>query len=167
MLSLLFSSSQKPPPPKKSFSAPKSPVPGLKRSNYQYQEKEPQPSVKRPRQQPLPTQDDHDDEIQEVVPVKTEPKEPAPMMPQVHQQPAASVYSAPVEVAAPVAVADNSHALATAEQHHDEQAVESYHEEMYEDYEQYGEADQSYDTTMDQSVKGKILKCLKSIMYSI
>eukprot|EP00090_Calanus_glacialis_P020966 TRINITY_DN3236_c0_g1_i2.p1 TRINITY_DN3236_c0_g1~~TRINITY_DN3236_c0_g1_i2.p1 ORF type:complete len:356 (-),score=72.40 TRINITY_DN3236_c0_g1_i2:70-1137(-) len=79
-----------------------------------------------------------DDDIQEVVPVKSEPRDPLPLppSPMVASTP---IYHAPSPV---VSTPQPSHSLAPV----DDQTL-AYQDESYEDYGQY-EADQSYDGSM-------------------
>jgi len=114
-------------------------------------DRETHPPPKRPRPaDPLrnninniPSQISHsqaadDDDIQEVVPVKSEPRDPVPLppSPMVSSTP---IYHAPSPV---ISTPQPSHSLAPV----DDQTL-AYQDESYEDYGQY-ETDQSYDGSM-------------------
>jgi len=79
-----------------------------------------------------------DDDIQEVVPVKSEPRDPVPL-PQSPMVASTPIYHAPSPV---VSTPQPSHSLAPV----DDQTI-AYQDESYEDYGQY-ETDQSYDGSM-------------------
>jgi len=128
---------------------PKTPPPVIKASSRP-PEREIHPPPKRPRPADPPrntisnlpniaTQSVvDDDDIQEVVPVKSEPRDPLPLppSPMVASTP---IYHAPSPV---VTAPQPSHSLAPV----DDQTL-AYQDESYEDYGQY-EADQSYDGSM-------------------
>jgi len=111
-------------------------------------DRDPHPPPKRPRPSDpprmslsnLPNMTSHsvdDDDIQEVVPVKSEPRDPAPLPPS--PMVSTPIYHAPSPV---VSTPQPSHSLAPV----DDQSM-AYQDESYEDYGQY-EADQSYDGSM-------------------
>eukprot|EP00092_Neocalanus_flemingeri_P013560 GFUD01014623.1.p1 GENE.GFUD01014623.1~~GFUD01014623.1.p1 ORF type:complete len:363 (-),score=97.22 GFUD01014623.1:116-1204(-) len=112
-------------------------------------DRDPHPPPKRPRPADPPrnsmnnlpnisSQAVDDDDIQEVVPVKSEPRDPVPLppSPMVSSTP---IYHAPSPV---VSTPQPSHSLAPV----DDQTL-AYQDESYEDYGQY-ETDQSYDGSM-------------------
>ncbi|XP_023339309.1 protein tramtrack, beta isoform isoform X34 [Eurytemora carolleeae] len=118
---------------KKENSAPKSP-PSKSRASESAA-----PAPKRPRPNPPAPAFIQDDDIQEVVPVKSEPRD------------IASVPSDPYS---------NNTAIATSNQHQ-LQTEEDAYEDNYEDYEGY---DQSYDSTMmDPNMTGDGNKDLESV----
>eukprot|EP00092_Neocalanus_flemingeri_P037293 GFUD01040614.1.p1 GENE.GFUD01040614.1~~GFUD01040614.1.p1 ORF type:complete len:393 (+),score=68.12 GFUD01040614.1:147-1181(+) len=110
-------------------------------------EREPAPLPKRPRPAPPSLSNSYvqdDDDIQEVVPVKTEPREPLPPPP----QPMAT-YSPTIPTPSPIIApqpTSQTHAVAPME---DSMAQ---YEEQYEDYGQY--EDQSYAGGLDPSMTG-------------
>jgi broad-like protein len=121
---------------KESYSLPKSPP--LLKSTPRAQERDPIPPPKRPRPPPPSSNISHtaidDDDIQELVPVKTEPKEaPPPPQPQPIAPPPEQFY----------APQPPTQALAPA----DDQMVE-YQDESYEDYGDYAGEHQGYEGSM-------------------
>jgi len=124
---------------------PKSPV--SKPSITRPPDRDIQPAIKRPRpaEQPrnninpnpsLSNRPVDDDDIQEVVPVKSEPRDPIPQSPMVPPSP---IFHAPSPA---VSTPQPSHSLAPV----DDQTL-AYQDESYEDYGQY-DADQSYEGSM-------------------
>ena len=93
------------------------------------------PTIKHPRP---PSYTIDNDDIQEIVPVKSEPSDP--IMPAVAVAPPVDNYSQPP-----------THALA---QEDDQDMVMTYQEEGYEDYGQY-EAEQEYVGSVDIANKGR------------
>jgi len=126
-------------------SRPKSPV--SKPSITRPPDRDIQPAVKRPRPAEQPRNNINlnpsisnrpvdDDDIQEVVPVKSEPRDPIPQSPMVPPSP---IFHAPSPA---VSTPQPSHSLAPV----DDQSL-AYQDESYEDYGQY-DADQSYEGSM-------------------
>jgi len=124
---------------------PKSPV--IKSNITRPPDRDVQPVVKRarPAEQPRNNINPHppisnrpvdDDDIQEVVPVKSEPRDPIPQSPMVPPSP---IFHAPSPA---VSTPQPSHSLAPV----DDQTL-AYQDESYEDYGQY-DADQSYEGSM-------------------
>jgi len=124
---------------------PKSPV--IKPNITRPPDRDLQPVVKRarPAEQPRNNSNPHppisnrpvdDDDIQEVVPVKSEPRDPIPQSPMVPPSP---IFHAPSPA---VSTPQPSHSLAPV----DDQTL-AYQDESYEDYGQY-DADQSYEGSM-------------------
>jgi len=116
-------------PKRDSYSRPKSPPP--KTITRPPPERDPVPPPKRPRPDPIPPPTNHslinhgaDDDIQEVLPVKSEPRDPPP---QVAQPPPQSIYQTPTH--------HTTQALATPDDQNMQTMV--YQEEGYEDYGQY------------------------------
>jgi len=116
-------------PKRDTYSRPKSPQP--KTTPRPPPERDPVPPPKRPRPDPIPPPSNHplinhgaDDDIQEVMPVKSEPRDPPP---QIAPPPPQSIYQAPTH--------HTTQALATP----DDQDMQTmvYQEEGYEDYGQY------------------------------
>jgi len=112
-----------------SYSAPKAQI--LKTPISHQPERDPIPPPKRPRQVPTTASTNNhtiiDDDIQEFVPVKSEPRDPAPAaqpLPPAAPQPMFSPQQQ-----------QQSHTLAQAD---DEQAL-AYPDDSYEDYGQYGD----------------------------
>jgi len=125
---------------------PKSPV--IKSNISRPPDREVQQPPKRPRpaeqsrnnintHPTLSNQPADDDDIQEVVPVKSEPRDPIPQSPMIAQQ--SPIFHTPSPA---VSASQPSHSLAPV----DDQTL-AYQEESYEDYGQY-EADQSYEGSM-------------------
>ena len=98
------------------------------------------------RPPPPPTSQLDNDEIQEIIPVKSEPSDILP----VHHQPSKSLPSQPDDLY----LHNTSQALAHTE---DQDMAMTYQEETYEDYGQYG-TEQQYDgnMVMDVTNKGEI-----------
>jgi len=118
------------PKPKQSYPSPKSPPTHKTRPP----DREPLPQPKRPKPAPIQTYTADDDEIQEVVPVKSEPHEIA------NNSAAVNVYQP-----APVQIQPTTHALAPAQtQLVQEEALHYGGDESYEDYGGY-EADHGYE----------------------
>jgi len=109
-------------------------------------EREPAPVPKRPRPTPPPHNSymQDDDDIQEVVPVKTEPRDPLPPPPQPMATYSPSIPTPSPSIAPPPA--PPTHAVAPMED-----SLAQY-EEQYEDYGQY--EDQSYVGGLDTSMAG-------------
>jgi len=125
---------------------PKSPV--IKSNISRPPDREVQQPPKRPRpaeqsrnnintHPTLSNQPADDDDIQEVVPVKSEPRDPIPQSQMIAQQ--SPIFHTPSPA---VSASQPSHSLAPV----DDQTL-AYQEESYEDYGQY-EADQSYEGSM-------------------
>jgi len=120
------------PKPKQSYPSPKSPPTHKTRPP----DREPLPQPKRPKPAPIQTYTADDDEIQEVVPVKSEPHEIA------NNSAAVNVYQ---HQPAPVQIQPTTHALAPAQtQLVQEEALHYGGDESYEDYGGY-EADHGYE----------------------
>jgi len=120
------------PKPKQSYPSPKSPPTHKTRPP----DREPLPQPKRPKPAPIQTYTADDDEIQEVVPVKSEPHEIA------NNSAAVNVYQ---PQPAPVQIQPTTHALAPAQtQLVQEEALHYGGDESYEDYGGY-EADHGYE----------------------
>jgi len=113
-----------------SYSAPKAQI--LKTPISHQPERDPIPPPKRPRQVPTTASTNNhtiiDDDIQEFVPVKSEPRDPAPAAQPLPQ-------AAPQPMFSPQQQQQQSHTLAQAD---DEQAL-AYPDDSYEDYGQYGD----------------------------
>jgi len=94
-----------------------------------------------------------DDDIQEVVPIKSEPRDAQPPAPSYNSQPASSYTTqpapAPTYTTQPAPTPAYSSHQPVALQEVEEHAVETYEEEVYDDYGQYG--DQQYED-MDASI---------------
>jgi len=127
--------------PKQSYSAPKSPPPQKTRPP----DREPLPQPKRPKPAPTQSYAADDDEIQEVVPVKSEPHEIQSSAVNLYQQ----------HQPAPVQPQVASHALAPAQtQLVQDESLHYAGDESYDDYGGY-EADQGYEGVggvVDQSM---------------
>jgi len=130
----------------------KSPAPPPVRSAPRPPDRDPIPQIKRQRPQPPAPQPQpthysqaQDDDIQEVVPVKSEPREPAP------PAPAPAMYNHPATpIQQHVEQQQQGHELAPPPV--EEHAMEAYEGEGYEDYGYEGE--EGYDGVMDQSMDG-------------
>jgi len=103
------------------------------------------PIANRPRPPPPPSYTTDSDDIQELVPVKSEPTDPLPMAPILHHQPAPPPDPYPSQ--------PGPQALAQAD---DQGMAMTYHEENYEDYGEY-EVQQEYGDNMgvDMANKGQ------------
>jgi len=104
------------------------------------------PIANRPRPPPPPSYTTDSDDIQELVPVKSEPTDPLPMAPILHHQPAPPPDPYPSQ--------PGPQALAQAD---DQGMAMTYHEENYEDYGEY-EVQQEYGDNMgvDMANKGPL-----------
>ena len=133
-------------PPKRESQQPLPRPPQQIKSTPRAPDRENIPTYKRPRPPSYTIEDD----IQEVVPVKSEPCEPIFPSPTVHHQPAPPAVAPPGDSYSQPAA---THALAQADIQDMDMA---YQEEGYEDYGQY-EAEQEYghNTNMDTANKGR------------
>jgi len=101
------------------------------------------PIANRPRPPPPPSYTTDSDDIQELVPVKSEPTDPLPMAPILHHQPAPPPDPYPSQ--------PGPQALAQAD---DQGMAMTYHEENYEDYGEY-EVQQEYGDNMGVDMANK------------